>query len=143
MAIERTLSIIKPDGVEKNIIGEIISRFEKAGLRIAGMKMLHLSKEQAEGFYYVHRDKPFFDSLVEFMTSGPCVVMVVEGEDAISRVRELMGATDPSKAAPGTIRRDFATDIEKNTIHGSDSSESASFEIPYFFSTVEIVNSKK
>ena len=143
MAIERTLSIIKPDGVEKNVIGEIISRFEKAGLRIAGMKMLHLSKEQAEGFYYVHRDKPFFDSLVEFMTSGPCVVMVVEGEDAISRVRELMGATDPSKAAPGTIRRDFATDIEKNTIHGSDSPESASFEIPYFFSTVEIVNSKK
>ncbi len=143
MAVERTLSIIKPDGVEKNIIGEIIKRFEDAGLRIAAMKMLHLSREQAEGFYYVHRDKPFFDSLIEFMTSGPCVVMVIEGENAISRVREIMGATDPSKAAPGTIRRDFATDIEKNTIHGSDSPESAAFEIPYFFSTVEIVNSEK
>ncbi len=143
MAIERTLSIIKPDGVEKNVIGEIISRFEKAGLRIAAMKMLHLSKEQAEGFYYVHREKPFFDSLVEFMTSGPCVVMVIEGENAIAKVRELMGATDPSKAAPGTIRRDFATDIEKNTVHGSDSQESASFEIPYFFSSIEIVNSGK
>ncbi len=143
MAIERTLTIIKPDGVEKSVIGEIISRFEKSELRIAAMKMLHLSKEQAEGFYYVHREKPFFDSLVEFMTSGPCVVMVVEGENAISKVRELMGATDPSKAAPGTIRRDFATDIEKNTIHGSDSPESASFEIPYFFSTIEIVNSQE
>ena len=143
MALEKTLSIIKPDGVEKNVIGEIISRFEKAGLRVAAMKMIHMSKEQAEGFYYVHRDKPFFNSLVEFMTSGPCVVMVIEGENAISRVRELMGATDPSKADPGTIRHDFATDIEKNAIHGSDSPEAAAFEIPYFFSKVEMVNSNE
>ena len=143
MAIERTLSIIKPDGVEKDVIGEIISRFEKADLHVAAMKMIHMSKEQAEGFYYVHKDKPFFNSLVEFMTSGPCVVMVIEGEDAISRVRELMGATDPSKAAPGTIRHDFATDIEKNTIHGSDGPEAASFEIPYFFSKIEMVNSEE
>jgi len=136
--MERTLSIIKPDGVQKNLIGEVIRRFEAAGLRIAALKMLRLSKAQAEGFYIVHKDKPFYNSLTEFMSSGPVVVMVVEGEGAIAKVREIMGATNPKDAAPGTIRADFASSVERNIVHGSDSPESASFEIPYFFSAVEI-----
>jgi nucleoside-diphosphate kinase len=136
--MERTLSIVKPDGVKKNIIGEVIQRFESAGLRIAALKMVKLSINEAKGFYIVHKDKPFYKSLTEFMCSGPVVVMVVEGEKAISRVREIMGATNPKDAAPGTIRADFASDVEHNIIHGSDSPESASFEIPYFFSAAEI-----
>ncbi|HEB77394.1 MAG TPA: nucleoside-diphosphate kinase [Methylothermaceae bacterium] len=138
MAIERTLSIIKPDAVAKNVIGEIISRFEKAGLAIAGMKMVHLSREQAEGFYAVHKDKPFFHELVEYMISGPVVVQVLEGEDAIAKNRELMGATDPRQAAPGTIRADFGASIEANAVHGSDSPETAAWEIAYFFKENEI-----
>ena len=140
MAIEQTLSIIKPDGVEKNIIGDVIKRIESTGVKIVAMKMVHLSKQQAEGFYYVHKERPFFDSLIEFMTSGPSVLMVLQGEDAITKYRTVMGATNPAEAAEGTIRRDFATDIEKNTVHGSDSSESASFEISYFFGKIELVN---
>lgn len=136
--MERTLSIVKPDGVKKNIIGEVIKRFESAGLRIAALKMLKLSRDEAKGFYIVHKDKPFYASLTEFMSSGPVVVMVVEGKGAISKVRELMGATNPKNAARGTIRADFASDVEHNIVHGSDSPESASFEIPYFFSVVEI-----
>ena len=136
--MERTLSIVKPDGVKKNIIGEVIKRFESAGLRIAALKMIRLSMDEAKGFYIVHKDKPFYGSLTEFMSSGPIVVMVVEGKGAILKVRELMGATNPKNAAPGTIRADFASDVEHNIIHGSDSPESASFEIPYFFSAVEI-----
>ena len=136
--MERTLSIVKPDGVEKNLIGEVIGKFEKNGLRVIALKMLRLSKAEAEGFYAVHRERPFFQSLADFMSSGPCVAMVLEGEDAISRVRETMGATDPSKAAQGTIRRAFAANIEKNIVHGSDSPQSASFEIKYFFSALEI-----
>jgi nucleoside-diphosphate kinase len=136
--LERTLSIVKPDGVAKNIIGEVIRRFEKKGLRIVALKMVKLSKAEAEGFYAVHRGKPFFASLTEFMSSGPCVPMVVEGENAISMVREIMGATDPAKADKGTIRRDFASNIERNIVHGSDSPESASFEINYFFNSLEI-----
>jgi nucleoside-diphosphate kinase len=136
--LERTLSIVKPDGVSKNLIGEVIGRFEKKGLRITALKMVKLSKEEAEGFYAVHNGKPFFKSLTEFMSSGPCVPMVIEGNDAISKVREIMGATDPVKADKGTIRRDFASDIEKNIVHGSDSPESASFEIQYFFNSLEI-----
>jgi len=138
MAIERTLSIIKPDAVAKNVIGEIVSRFEKAGLRIAAMKMLRLNREQAEGFYAVHKDKPFFNDLVEYMISGPVVIQVLEGEDAIARNRELMGATDPRQAAPGTIRADFADSIEANAVHGSDSPETAAWEIAYFFKENEI-----
>ena len=136
--MERTLSIVKPDGVAKNLIGEVIVRFEKNGLKIIGLKMVKLSKAEAEGFYAVHRGKPFFRSLTEFMCSGPCVVMVIEGKNAISRVREIMGATDPAKAAIGTIRKDFALNIERNIVHGSDSPESASFEIRYFFNALEI-----
>jgi len=138
MAIERTLSIIKPDAVQKNVIGEIISRFEKAGLAVAALKMVHLSREQAEGFYAVHKDKPFFGELVEYMISGPVVVQVLEGEDAIARNRELMGATDPRQAAPGTIRADFGTSIEANAVHGSDGPETAAWEIAYFFKENEI-----
>ncbi len=138
MAIERTLSIIKPDAVQKNVIGEIISRFEKAGLAVAALKMLHLSREQAEGFYAVHKDKPFFGELVEYMISGPVVVQVLEGEDAIAKNRELMGATDPRQAAPGTIRADFGTSIEANAVHGSDGPETAAWEIAYFFKENEI-----
>lgn len=137
---ERTLSIIKPDGVAKGVIGKIMDRFESNGLKIAAVKMARLSPAEAEGFYYVHRERPFFGSLVEFMTSGPVVLMVLEGDNAIAKNRELMGATNPAQAAAGTIRRDFATDIERNTVHGSDSPESAAFEIPYFFSATEIVN---
>ncbi len=138
MAIERTLSIIKPDGVEKGIIGRVISRFETQGLKPIAMRMTHLSQQEAEGFYAVHRERPFFKDLVKFMTSGPVVLMVLEGENAITRNREVMGATDPKKAADGTIRKDFATDIEKNTVHGSDSPENAMTEIAYFFATTAI-----
>lgn len=137
---ERTLSIIKPDGVAKGVIGKIVDRFESNGLKIAAVKMARLSTAEAEGFYYVHSERPFFGSLVEFMTSGPVVLMVLEGDNAIAKNRELMGATNPAQAAEGTIRRDFAADIERNTVHGSDSPESAAFEIPYFFSATEIVN---
>lgn len=136
--MEKTLSIVKPDGVRKNLIGEVVRRFEQKGLRISALKMLKLSKEEAKGFYVVHKDRPFYESLTSFMSEGPIVVMVVEGEYAISEVREIMGATNPKDAAPGTIRADFASDIEHNIVHGSDSKESASYEIPYFFSSVEI-----
>lgn len=138
MAIERTLVIVKPDAVAKGVAGRIISRFEEAGLRILGAKMAHLTKEQAAGFYIVHEGRPFYSSLCAFMTSGPCLPMVLEGDSAIARVRELMGATDPAKAAPGTIRREFASSIESNAVHGSDSPDSAAFEIPYFFNALEI-----
>lgn len=138
MAIERTLSIIKPDAVAKNIIGKIYSRFEANGLKIVAAKMRHLSRAEAEGFYAVHRGKPFFNDLVEFMTSGPVMIQVLEGENAIAKNRELMGATDPKKAAPGTIRADFAESIEANAVHGSDSPETAAVEIAYFFPASEI-----
>jgi nucleoside-diphosphate kinase len=134
MAIERTFSIIKPDAVAKNVIGEIISRFEKNGLRVIAMKMLHLTKEQAGGFYAVHRERPFYNDLVEFMTSGPVVVQVLEGEDAIRKNRELMGATNPAEAAPGTIRADFAKTVDENAVHGSDGPDTAKQEIEFFFS---------
>ncbi|MCD8512681.1 MAG: nucleoside-diphosphate kinase [Nitrincola sp.] len=133
MSVERTLSIIKPDAVAKNVIGEILSRFEKAGLKVVAMQMKHLSKEEAEGFYAEHKERPFFADLVAFMTSGPVVVQVLEGENAILRNRELMGATNPKEAAEGTIRRDFATSIDANAVHGSDSATSAAREIEYFF----------
>lgn len=138
MAVERTLSIIKPDGVQKNLIGEIFRRFEDGGLQIIAAKMLHLTAEQAEGFYAVHRERPFFRDLVEYMISGPVMVQALEGESAISRNRELMGATDPAAAAPGTIRADFASSIEENIVHGSDGPETAIAEIDYFFSEGEI-----
>jgi nucleoside-diphosphate kinase len=137
--MERTLSIIKPDGVQRGVIGEVIKRFEASGIRIVAMKMLHMSKRQAQGFYAVHRERPFFDSLTDFMSSGPAVVMVLEGENVIQKNRELMGATNYKEAAAGTIRRDFATDIEKNVVHGSDAAETAAFEIAYFFNQLEIV----
>lgn len=137
--MERTLSLIKPDGVAKNIIGEIIRRFETAGIKIVAMKKLQLSQKQAEGFYAVHKERPFFGSLTEFMTSGPIVAMVLEGEDVIAKNRKLMGATNFKEAAEGTIRRDYATDIEKNVVHGSDAPETAAFEIAYFFNAMEIV----
>ncbi len=136
--MERTLSIIKPDGVEKNIIGEVIKRFESNGIKIAAMKMIHLTKPQAQGFYAVHKERPFFDSLTDFMTSGPIVVMVLEGEDVIAKNRKLMGATNFKEAEEGTIRREYATDIEKNVVHGSDAPETAAFEIGYFFNALEI-----
>ena len=138
MAIERTLSIIKPDGLEKNIIGEIIQRFEEAGLTPAAMRMIHMSQDEAEGFYAVHSDKPFFDELVEFMTRGPVVVMVLEGENAIERNREIMGATNPDEADDGTIRAEYATSIGENTVHGSDSPENAAKEVKFFFSDTEL-----
>ncbi|HLS04849.1 MAG TPA: nucleoside-diphosphate kinase [Wenzhouxiangella sp.] len=131
--MERTLSIIKPDAVAKNVIGEIYSRFEKAGLKVVAARMEHLSREQAEGFYAVHRERPFFADLVEFMTSGPVMIQVLEGENAIARNRELMGATDPAQAAPGTIRADFASSIDANAVHGSDAEETAREEINFFF----------
>lgn len=130
--------IVKPDGVKKNLIGEVIRRFETEGLKVVGLKMIRLSKEAAQGFYHVHKDKPFFESLTDFMSEGPIVVMVLEGEGAIERVREIMGATDPKKAAPGTIRALYGDNIQENIVHGSDSPESASFEIPYFFNALEI-----
>ncbi|MGD2166574.1 MAG: nucleoside-diphosphate kinase [Gammaproteobacteria bacterium] len=133
MAVERTLSIIKPDGVEKNLIGEIYRRFENAGLRIVAARMMHLTREQAEGFYAVHRERPFFGDLVDYMISGPVIVQVLEGDDAIARNREIMGATNPADAAPGTIRADFAASIEQNVVHGSDGPGTAATEIAYFF----------
>lgn len=136
--MERTLSIIKPDGVKKNVIGEVIKRFETNGIKIAAMKMIHLSKTQAQGFYAVHKERPFFNSLTEFMTSGPIVVMVLEGEDVIAKNRKLMGATNFKEAEEGTIRREYATDIEKNVVHGSDAPETAAFEIGYFFNDLEL-----
>jgi nucleoside-diphosphate kinase len=136
--MERTLSIIKPDGVKKNVIGEVIKRFEQKGLRIAGIKMLKMAKDDAKGFYIVHKERPFYESLTDFMSEGPIVVMAIEGENAIIKVREIMGATNPKDAAPNTIRADFASDIEHNIVHGSDSKESAAYEIPYFFSSLEI-----
>jgi len=136
--VERTLSIIKPDGVKKNVIGEVIRRFEAAGIKIAAMKMIQLTKTQAQGFYAVHKERPFFDSLTDFMTSGPIVVMVLEGEDVIARNRKLMGATNFEEAEEGTIRKDFATNIEQNVVHGSDAPETAAFEIGYFFNDLEI-----
>ena len=133
MAIEQTFSIIKPDAVAKNIIGEIYSRFEKAGLRVIAARMVHLSKEQAQGFYAVHRERPFYNDLVEFMTSGPVMVQVLEGENAILKNRELMGATNPQEAAPGTIRADFASTVDENAVHGSDGPDTAKEEIAFFF----------
>ena len=133
MAIERTFSIIKPDAVAKNVIGEIVSRFEKNGLRVIASRMVHLSKEQAQGFYAVHKERPFYNDLVEFMTSGPVIVQVLEGENAISKNRELMGATNPAEAAAGTIRADFAKTVDENAVHGSDAPETAAQEIEFFF----------
>ena len=136
--MERTLSIIKPDGVSSGLIGEVVRRFEKNNIRIAAMKLINMTKIQAQGFYAVHKERPFFASLTDFMSSGPVVVMVLQGENVISKNRELMGATNYKEAAPGTIRADFATDIEKNVVHGSDSPQSAAFEIGYFFNSFEI-----
>ena len=136
---ERTLGIIKPDGVSKNLIGTVLKRLEEEGLQIMAMKMIRMSKQQAKGFYKVHEGKPFFESVTDFMSSGPCVVVVLEGEDTIGKYRKLMGATDYKLAEEGTIRRDFATDIEKNVVHGSDSGENAQFEIKYFFNDLEVV----
>ncbi len=133
MAVEQTLSIIKPDGVQKNLIGEIYSRFEKAGLEIVAARMMHLSRDQAEGFYAVHKERPFFNDLVSYMTSGPVIVQALSGESAIARNREIMGATNPADADPGTIRADFAASIEENVVHGSDAAETAAVEIAYFF----------
>jgi nucleoside-diphosphate kinase len=133
MAFERTLSIVKPDGVARNLIGDVFRRFENAGLRIIAARMLHLTQSQAEGFYQVHRERPFFRDLCRYMTSGPVMVQVLEGESAIARHREVMGATDPKQAAPGTIRADLATSIEENVVHGSDSAANAAREIAYFF----------
>ncbi|MBL7684936.1 MAG: nucleoside-diphosphate kinase [Deltaproteobacteria bacterium] len=138
MALERTLSIVKPDGVRKNVIGECFSRFEKAGLKIVATQMIWMDRKVAEGFYAVHKERPFFESLVQFMTSGPCVVSVLEGENAISKNREIMGATDPAKAAEGTIRKLFADNIEQNVVHGSDAPETACVEVAYFFPSKEI-----
>lgn len=138
---ERTLSIIKPDGVSRNLTGEIIRRLEKEGLEIEAIKMIMMTKEEAKGFYKVHEGKPFYESVTDFMSSGPCIVMVFKGKDVISRYRKLMGATNYKEAEEGTIRSDFATDIEKNIVHGSDSEETAKFEINYFFSTLEIMGS--
>ncbi len=135
---ERTLAIIKPDGVSRNLIGTVINRMENKGLKIAAMKMIRMTKAQAMGFYQVHEGKPFYDSVTDFMSSGPCVVMVLEGESAIKKYRDLMGATNFKEAEEGTIRRDFATDIEKNVVHGSDSHETARFEISYFFNALEM-----
>lgn len=139
IVMQRTLSIIKPDGVSRNLIGNVIQKLEKTGLKIIAMKMLQMTPAQAQGFYAVHKERPFFASLTDFMCSGPAVVMVLEGENAISIYRDLMGATNFKDAAEGTIRREFATDIEKNVVHGSDSPESAAFEIGYFFNSFEIV----
>jgi len=138
MAVERTLSIIKPDAVAKNVIGEIYSRFEKSDLKIVAARMLHLSRREAEGFYAVHKERPFFKDLVEFMISGPVMVQALEGENAILKHRDLMGATDPKKAAPGTIRADFADSIDANAVHGSDAAETAAVEIAYFFPALNV-----
>ncbi|MBW2096104.1 MAG: nucleoside-diphosphate kinase [Deltaproteobacteria bacterium] len=136
---QRTLAIVKPDGVSRNLVGTVLSRLEAEGLRIVAMKMIRMTKDQAKGFYKIHEGKPFFESVTDFMSSGPCVVLVLEGEDAIQRYRTLMGATDYTKAEEGTIRRAFATDIEKNVVHGSDSKETARFEIGYFFNALEVM----
>jgi len=136
--MERTLSIVKPDGVGKHLIGEVMKRFEDHGLKVIGLKMISMDKREAEGFYAVHRGKPFFESLTAFMSSGPAVVMVLEGENAIAKTRELMGATDPKQANEGTLRRQFATNIERNVVHGSDAPETAAVEINYFFNALEI-----
>ena len=138
MPIERTLSIVKPDGVGRNLVGEIIARFEKVGLRVVAARMMHLSQKEAEGFYAVHRERPFFKDLVKFMTSGPVMVQVLEGEGAIAKNREVMGATDPKKAAKGTIRADLASSIDENVVHGSDAPDTAAREIGYFFREIEI-----
>ena len=138
MALERTFSIVKPDGVARNLIGQVLSRFEKAGLKVVAARMQHLSQRDAEGFYAVHSARPFFKDLVKYMTSGPVVVQVLEGENAIAKNREIMGATDPKKAAPGTIRADHALSIEQNVVHGSDAPETAAVEIAYFFRTTEL-----
>ena len=138
MALERTFSIVKPDGVARDLIGQVYGRFEKAGLRIVAARMLQLTKAQAEGFYAVHKARPFFNDLVAYMTSGPIIAQVLEGENAVLKHREIMGATDPKKAAPGTIRADLAESIEANTVHGSDSAENAAIEIAYFFRTTEL-----
>ena len=135
---ERTLSIIKPDGVSRNLIGEVIKRIEEIGLKVSAMKMISMTKEQAKGFYKVHVGKPFYESVTDFISSGPCVVTVLEGENAIKRYRDLMGATNYKEAEEGTIRREFASDIEKNVVHGSDSQETADFEISFFFNELEI-----
>ena len=137
--IQQTLSIIKPDGVRQNVIGSVLARIEEAGFRIVALRMIQLSKRQAEGFYAVHKSRPFFDSLTEFMSSGPSIVMVLEKDNAIEDLRKLMGATDPAKAEKGTLRKDFATSVEANVIHGSDSSESAAIEIPYFFTKLQLI----
>ena len=138
MALERTLSIVKPDAVAKNVIGQIYSRFEQAGLKVVAARMKHLSKQEAEGFYAVHRERPFFRDLVSYMTSGPVIVQVLEGESAVAKYRDIMGATDPKKAAPGTIRADLAESIEQNVVHGSDSAENAAREIAFFFAETEL-----
>ena len=138
MPVERTLTIIKPDAIAKNVAGQIIARFEQAGLKVLAARLIHLTPAQAGGFYIVHKERPFYASLCAFMTQGPCMPIVLEGESAIARLRDLMGATDPAKAAAGTIRKDFASSIEANAVHGSDSAQSAAFEIPYFFGAMEI-----
>ena len=138
MALERTLTIIKPDAVQQGVVGRVVTKIEEAGFRILAARLIHLTPAQAGGFYIVHKDRPFYGSLCAFMTQGPCMPIVLEGEGAIARLREIMGATDPAKAAPGTIRKDFAASIEANAVHGSDSPESAAFEIPYFFGATEI-----
>ncbi|HTU65961.1 MAG TPA: nucleoside-diphosphate kinase [Steroidobacteraceae bacterium] len=138
MALERTFSIVKPDGVARNLVGQVLARFEKAGLKVVAARMQHLSQREAEGFYAVHAARPFFKDLVKYMTSGPVLLQVLEGENAIAKNREIMGATDPKKAAPGTIRADFAESIEANTVHGSDAPETAAQEIAYFFRGTEI-----
>ena len=138
--MERTLSIIKPDAVKRGLIGEVVKRLEQNQLNIVAMKMIHMTKDQAKGFYAVHRERPFFEDLTDFMSSGPAVMMILEGENVIARYRELMGATNYKDAAEGTIRRDFATDIEKNVVHGSDAPETAAFEMAYYFNNLEIVS---
>lgn len=138
MAVEKTLSIVKPDGVRKNVIGQCLSRFEQAGLKVIATKMIWMDRRIAEGFYAVHRERPFFESLVQFMTSGPCVVSVLEGENAIAKNREIMGATNPANANPGTIRKDFADNVEQNVVHGSDAPETAAVEVAYFFPSNQI-----
>ena len=143
MALERTLSIIKPDAMQARQAGEILSRIEKAGFEVLALRLRRLTRAEVEGFYHVHRERPFFTSLVDFMSSGPCITMVLEGENAIARLREIMGATDPAKAAPGTIRRDLASSIEANCIHGSDAPETARFEIGYFFPGIELIRSER
>jgi nucleoside-diphosphate kinase len=138
MSAQRTLAIVKPDAVAKSVVGKIVTKIEEAGFTILAVKLAHLSLAEARGFYYVHRQRPFYDSLCSFMAQGPCVLMVLEGDNAIQRWRDLMGATDPAKAAAGTIRKEFASSIEANAVHGSDSPESAATEIPYFFSNLEL-----